>query len=439
MHKPSAITRMRATVAAGTIVLLMGLAPSPAAALSPPVTATCDGEVATIVSAAATVVGTAGDDVIVATGSAGQTIRGGAGDDLICGTPAADRIFGGNGGDTIFGGSGNDIIDGWNGSDTIHGNMGRDTISGGTGDDHLIGGVGEDVISGNTGADMVAGGGGADRVAGGWGRDSLDGGAAADMIDPGAGSDYCTGDPTDTMMGDCAIDRTGPSISDVTMPASTRAGETLSVTWRVADPNGVANTLLSIGGAQGWITSWCGFAVQGEQIGGTMFDGTYRLECALPANAVNGTYTLFFSASDSFGNGSPWDRSTQYDFEVTDGSNDIDPVSISEVTAETTSDGEFLVRFRAIDESGVDGVWAFLAWGGDDPSGRLFYNFASWYGTHLDSVSVERVSGDEFDGVWEQRFRVREFTPTGNYGVWIGSRDTVGNRLFTGYDATIRI
>jgi len=216
-------------------------------------------------------------------------------------TPPAAEILTGSGDDddTIFDSPVSDVIDGGNGSDTIDPEVAGDTITGPVQDDDLAEGVSEDVIS-------------------------------------------------------TAVDRTGPSITDVSMPAWIRAGETLTVTWRVADSNGVIYTYLSIGGASGWITSWCGFAVNGELTSGTMFDGTYRLECELPSNAVNGTYTLFFSAFDSSSNVSPWDRSTQFDFEVTDGSSGIDPVPISGVTSEITSEtlsetmsgGELIVRCR---------------------------------------------------------------------------------------------
>lgn len=424
-------------LAAVSAAVLLPVA-SPASALSLPAP-TCGGEPATIVSADPFIVGTPGDDVILATGSSPQNIRGGAGDDVICGSPAADRIFGGAGDDVIYGGSGPDVIDGWTGDDTIYGNLGRDTISGGSGDDHVMGGIGDDTITGNTGTDMLAGGGGSDMVRGGAGSDSLDGGNAPDTLEGGAGYDFCRGDAADTMMGDCTIDRTGPAITDFSLPASVRAGDTMTFTWRVADPNGVTNTQFSIGGTPGWITEWCGFQAAGELVGGTMYDGVYQASCTLPTVAVNATYTLFFSASDSFGNGSPWDSSTQFDFVVTDGSNDTGTVDISDVTVERVDDGDIVVRYRASDESGVAGAWVYLAWGGDDPSGNVYYSFASWYGLHLDAAIPERVSGDEFDGVWEQRFSLRPFTPAGVYGVWISSRDLVGNRLFTSYGATIWI
>lgn len=352
-------------------------------------------------------------------------------------TPSSAEVLtgAGDGDDIIFDSSGSDVIDEWNGSDTVNLDEAGDTITAAAQEDDLGAGVAEDVIAEDVIAEDVTTTDSTTDTT----TDSIDRDIAAVGVDPDGGPEDCAGDSTDTISGACAFDLTGPSITDVSIPAWISAGETLTITWRVADPDGVAMTYLSIGGAWGWITSWCGFAVNGEPIDGTEFDGTYRLECALPANAANGTYTLFFSAFDSLSNVSLWDSSTQYNFEVVNGSNDIDPVSISEVTAETSPEGEILVRFRAVDESGAAGLWALLAWGGNDPSGDLFYNFASWTGLHFESLSMERVSGDEFDGIWEQRFRTREFTPSGNYGVWIGSVDTVGNRHFTSYEPTIRI
>ena len=93
-------TRRRlAFVSTSALLLALPLIPSPAAAHSLPRVPTCGSEPATIVSDESLILGTPGDDVIVATGATPTTIRGGGGDDIICGTPASDRIFGGLGDD----------------------------------------------------------------------------------------------------------------------------------------------------------------------------------------------------------------------------------------------------------------------------------------------------------------------------------------------------
>jgi hypothetical protein len=96
---------------------------------------------------AQTIVGTDGDDVIVAQ-------NGGA---LIFGMGGNDTITGGNGKDCILGGVGNDVIDGSNGQDVLLGGSGDDTIDGGNGKDAIDGGDGVDTCIGNNGGDTLVG------------------------------------------------------------------------------------------------------------------------------------------------------------------------------------------------------------------------------------------------------------------------------------------
>ena len=195
----------------------------------------CDGKPATIVGTAGDDVlkGTAGDDVIV--GLAGNdTIRGLDGNDTICGKDSDDVLIGGSGNDTLLGGRGFDwvghglapngvqvdlaagVATGW-GSDqlrsietvigsqlddelrardtakTIRGLDGRDDIKGRGGPDHVMGGPGSDWLSGGGGNDVVDGHDGIDTLSGGWGADILRGGPNSDWIEPGGGDDIVRG------------------------------------------------------------------------------------------------------------------------------------------------------------------------------------------------------------------------------------------------------
>lgn len=68
----------------------------------------CAGRPATLLAGAGTkIVGSAGDDVIVADERANR-IKAGAGDDIICGLAGDDVLRGGPGEDTLRGGRGND-------------------------------------------------------------------------------------------------------------------------------------------------------------------------------------------------------------------------------------------------------------------------------------------------------------------------------------------
>ena len=120
----------------------------------------CDGVAATIQGTAGddVLVGTAGNDVIVAKngddvvrgGGGHDVICGGGGDDLLIGNDGADRIFGGNGADTLEGRRGRDLLDGGGGGDLILGNQGRDQIFGGLGVDTGKGGPGLDYCDAET-------------------------------------------------------------------------------------------------------------------------------------------------------------------------------------------------------------------------------------------------------------------------------------------------
>src|ERR1700760_2027697 len=130
------------------------------------------------------------------------TIVGTAGDDVIHGTDGADVIWGGPGDDKIYGGLGNDIVCGGPGDDLIHGGRGNDWIEGGAGADRVFGDLGDDHVGG--------GGGDRDEVSGGLGIDTVNGGAGDE--DPGRG-DYAY----DRMDG-------GPGSGDIASFATSVAG-----------------------------------------------------------------------------------------------------------------------------------------------------------------------------------------------------------------------
>ena len=153
---------------------------------------TCAGLTATIVGTAGNDVltGTSGDDVIWA-GDGDDEVDGRGGDDVICLEGGDDEANGGRGDDVIFGGGGDDIIKGGAGSDTLDGEGGRDKLVGKTGDDTLKGGNGDDVLRGNRGDDVLKGQKGDDKLFGHAGRDTLRGGSGRDTGKGGSGNDTC--------------------------------------------------------------------------------------------------------------------------------------------------------------------------------------------------------------------------------------------------------
>jgi hypothetical protein len=90
------------------------------------------------------------------------TVVGTAGNDLILGTPRRDVIAAFGGADTIHGGGGNDLVCGDGGNDHVFGGTGNDVVTGGAGDDAVRGGKGNDTLSGDTGTDICRGDAGID-------------------------------------------------------------------------------------------------------------------------------------------------------------------------------------------------------------------------------------------------------------------------------------
>ena len=116
------------------------------------------------------------------------TIVGTAGDDVLQGTPGRDVIWGGPGNDTIYGKLGNDLICGGGGDDTIHGGRGNDEVFGGQGTDRVFGDLGDDKVVGGPGS--------YDDVSGGLGIDTVNGGPGDyDLVHGDYGYDRMSGGP----------------------------------------------------------------------------------------------------------------------------------------------------------------------------------------------------------------------------------------------------
>ncbi len=184
----------------------------------------CEGKVATIVGTAGPdmLTGTPGPDVIVGRGG-DDVISAGDGDDLVCAgdgddTVVAgagdDRVFGGAGDDRLQGGTGADLLDGGPGDDLLEGQADGDTLRGGEGADGLYGGTGDDALHGGPGDDRLYGYDGADRLAGDAGADFLAGGRGPDLLMGGTGPDRLCGDDEDDLLlggpdGDVLLGGTG--------------------------------------------------------------------------------------------------------------------------------------------------------------------------------------------------------------------------------------
>lgn len=332
----------------------------------------------------------------------------------ITGTARADRLVGTSRADVICGLGGNDVI---------IGNGGRDTLMGGAGNDRLEGGTGADLLMGEAGRDTLVGGAQGDQFLGGGGVDRLSAGTAGDT---------CAVDPADPVTGTCAVDTTGPKISDVQIPAELNAGETLTVTWRVTDPSGIdtiggvgPNTWAALGGPPGYL-EWCGFPIEPTRISGSSTDGLYRISCQLPEFAPAATYSVQLSAWDVFGNGI--DGFFRYvDFEVrNDGFSDSNGPGVGELSALAESyvpGGEVNFTLRATDETAVTGVAVFVL----GPNGALHDSTSN--GWIVESTTT-LTSGTAQDGTYTVRIVLADTAIPGSYQFLIGAGDPIGNRTW---------
>lgn len=160
----------------------------------------CDGRVATIV-------GTAGDDVLrgtdgpdVIAGLQGDDqIDGLDGDDVICGGQGDDTITGGQGFDILFGAQGNDVL--WAAAETELTDVRGARLFGGAGNDEIHGSDRWDRMQGGAGDDLLHGYRGRDWLRGGSDADSLDGGAGIDDVGAAGGNDFIVVGDGDSVRG----------------------------------------------------------------------------------------------------------------------------------------------------------------------------------------------------------------------------------------------
>jgi uncharacterized repeat protein (TIGR01451 family) len=119
---------------------------------------TCRGMTATVVGTAGNdvLVGTTGPDVIVGLGG-NDRIAARAGRDLVCAGAGTDYIGAGSAADRVFAGAGRDRLLGRGGPDLLKGSSGNDILKGGRGSDRLRGGSGFDRCLGGAGADSIRG------------------------------------------------------------------------------------------------------------------------------------------------------------------------------------------------------------------------------------------------------------------------------------------
>jgi uncharacterized repeat protein (TIGR01451 family) len=108
------------------------------------------------------------------------TVSGTAGDDVLLGTPGPDVIVALGGADRIVSRAGQDLVCAGGGPDYVGAGSAADRVCAGAGPDRLLGRGGPDLLRGSGGNDVLKGNRGSDRLRGGRGFDRCRGGAGLD-------------------------------------------------------------------------------------------------------------------------------------------------------------------------------------------------------------------------------------------------------------------
>lgn len=399
------------------IIAISAMLPARTFAMSPPVASP---------TPQCTIRGTARNDVL----------RGSARNDVICGYAGNDTILGGGGNDIILAGDGNDIVDAGVGDDRVDGGTGNDRIVGSTGNDTLSGDAGNDVIDSGAGDDTLNGNGGSDQLNAGDGDDALSGGSDRDRLQPGRGDNRCAIDPADTTVGRCLPDTTAPVFAPMALTRSVNAGETATFEWVVDDESPIQISWMFIGGASGWVSEWCGFpAIASAVSQPSATSTTFRVNCPIPATAVNGEYMVELNALDVFGNYATAQRLVLM---VNNGAADAAPPEFSQLSAsasEVNRDDPLTISWRVDDETGISGTGVWLAYNGYSFANASQGAYQAYAPSEGVVIPTERGVAMQFT----QPIGWNTHAPAGTYTVWISLRDTLGNRTFVQTDVTVTL
>ncbi len=405
-----------------------------------------------------TIKGTSGADTLKGT-SGKDVICGLGGNDKITGASGDDVIDGGTGNDSIYAGPGNDLIFGGTGSDTLSGDSGTDTVSYaertkavtasldgvrndgesgekdliGTSVENLTGGAAADDLTGSTTANVIKGGGGNDLIRGGAGADTMDGGSGSDTCDipsASAAPPAATPGPSDKAIS-CSADSAKPFIRQAGMfypPVTPLEAKHVTATARLTDNfSGVAGVSLQVVGPNEDDV----YGEVAELSTGDEFDGTWRAEFEVPADAPVGTYELNVFAIDRAGNVLTKASGAKFDqtggVALPEGEDDTKPtIATWDLAASFKKDGtgpaDMIATAAVTDDlSGVASVVLRLV----GPNGVFFGGAAA-----LDE-------GDEFDGSYRLAFQIPAQHAAGVYKLVIEATDVKGNKVTKETNTTI--
>ncbi len=355
-----------------------------------------------------TIIGTAGKD----------NLKGTSKSDVICGLGGKDKIDGKGGNDYIDGGAGNDEIAGGNGNDSIYGANGNDIVLAGNGNDYISGGNGRDNIQGNAGNDTIYGDPLPDVLLGGAGNDYIDGGGGFDYVDGGPGENSCVKSTDEPQVNTCRYDWRGPAILSITTSQTqVSPGDSMRIEIHASDESGISSISFStsVGSLQRDI---CGQSM--SKLTGDGFEDIWFLDCVIPANASNGTYSIIGFGRDVNGswtntNGGTLSR-TRGEFQVINGNDDFTGPEITSASVSTTtvtSGDSITISVHARDFSGLE-----------------YVSFSTSIGGIQHDICHQQLfmtDGDRFDGTWSVTCVIPASARTGTYIITPYAKDFAGN------------
>lgn len=349
--------------------------------------------------------GRGGDDRIQGRGGH-DVLDAGAGTDVVVGGAGNDVVLGGAGDDTVVAGEGNDRVLAGTGADSIVAGDGKDLLRGGAGDDELDGGPGDDAVNGDAGADVTSGGSGDDTVTGGAGDDELGGDSGADDVDGGTGFNVCDtpNDDGDTQVR-CATDTTPPAVTDVVATPSTvdvtESEQTVRIQMRITDDTGIARV-----GAGSWA----------RLVSGTVRDGVWESEIAVPQFAEPGVRDLTISAYDRIGRSIHHPAAGLYTVvnTIVDQQRPVlQSMNLDRSAVDVQTEAQAITATVRLTDDLAGAGWVFLCAAHAWPTGEPAFRSLS------PCEYMTRISGTALDGVWRATYTVPAGAPSGtwNFGV----------------------
>jgi hypothetical protein len=172
--------------------------------------------------------------------------------------------------------------------------------------------------------------------------------------------------------------------------------------------------------------------VKSELVQGTASNGQFEAKCDVPKTAPNLEYSVWLSSRDYMGNIST--SNAAITFEVFGGSSDkaaptfefiSDPISVR-------AGESFEISWRSTDETDVAYSGVYFALNG--------FSFSDGFVSYVSAQgALTKVSGDDKDAIYSQRFSVHPDAPAARYTLWSTRTDSLGNKVFDQTDVMIEV